>query len=257
MNITLGTIKEAYRQLKRHLYYERLDLDARHRIVLFEDKYNYAIEKRLKTIESWIKKDSIGEGIGGPVKQLIKQVDINIFVKKICKENDENTANFITDRIHTNNFNLERENTFASIPIELQILGTLWLNTVGAKVDKKLINHCYGNRLIQRGKNQDLQLNGRLFKIYHFQYARWWKTGLAKAKSILRKDKEDVVMLNFDVKSFYHSVCLDKDTLRSRVNYKDLCEQEKYLHRVLESVLEKYNDKLKEYQVQKNKKGWA
>ncbi|MDZ7740299.1 MAG: RNA-directed DNA polymerase [Bacteroidota bacterium] len=257
MNITLTNVKEAYQQLKRHLYYERLDLDARHRIVQFESGYNFDIDGRLKTVEHWIKKFSNSEGVGRSVKKLVESIDINVFVKKVLRESDDNTSNFITDRIHTDNFKLEKENAFVSIPVELQILGTLWLNSIGAKIDKNLINHCYGNRLIKRDNEQDLQLNGRLFKIYHFQYARWWKTGLAKAKAILRKDKEDVVMLNFDLKSFYHSTCVDKNVLRTRVKYEKLSKHEKFLHRVLENVLEMYNNKLKIYNLNKNLEGWA
>lgn len=258
MSITLSTIKESYLQLKRHLYYERLDLEARHRIVQFEYDKDFDIDGRLRTINSWINKYSKQDnGVGSPIESLLNEIDLNLFVKKVSNEDDINTSNFITDRIHTNNFSLKKENAFISIPIELQILGTLWLNLIGSSIDDNLITHCYGNRLIKKGSGQDLELNGRLFKIYHFQYARWWKTGLAKAKSILRKDKEDVVMLNFDLKSFYHSICIDKEQLRITVNYTNLSDKKKYLHRVVEDVLKYYNDKLKEYHLNINKEGWA
>lgn len=256
MNYTIQDIRDAYLQYKRHAYYERLDLDARQRIVEFESKYNYDLESCFDNLYKWI--NHIGFGIkennvtiAEPIQDLVDLIDVNIFAKKVEKKEDENTSNFITDAIHTSGFELTRENVFISMPVELQILGTLWLRGIGKDIDRKLSEYCFGNRLLHTKEN-DLSFNGRLYKIYHFQYAKWWKKGLAKAKSILREDNNDVVMINFDLKSYYHSICLDFNKLRTKIDFDNLKYSDKVLHHIVELVIAKYNERTQSLGLDKN-----
>ncbi len=256
MGIEIQDIREAYLQYKRHAYYERLDLDARQRIVEFETKYNFDMELRFQEILGWVNKIGFGITESGvtiaePINELINSIDVNVFVKSVENKEDENTSNFITDAISVSGFELRRENVFISIPVELQILGTLWLRTVGKKIDRNLSEYCYGNRLLQN-KDSDLNFNGRLYKIYHFQYAKWWKKGLAKAKSILREDNNDVVMINFDLKSYYHTICLDFDSLRTKIDFDNLNYTDKVLHHIAELVIAKYNERTQSLGLNKN-----
>lgn len=256
MVLEIKDIREAYLQYKRHAYYERLDLDARQRIVEFETKYNFDLESRFEEILAWINTIEFGitksgVSISEPINELLKLIDVNVFVKKVENKEDENTSNFITDAISVSGFELKRENVFISMPVELQIFGTLWLRSVGKKMDKGLSEYCYGNRLLQN-KDSDLNFNGRLYKIYHFQYAKWWKKGLAKAKSILREDNNDVVMINFDLKSYYHTICLDFDNLRIKIDFDNLNYTDKVLHHITELVIAKYNEKTQSLGLNKN-----
>ena len=247
MSISIQDIREAYLQYKRHAYYERLDLDARHRIVEFESKYDFDLEFRFQEMLDWV--NYVGFGITDSgvtivkqISELIESIDVNVFVKKVKNTEDENTSNFITDAITNSGFKLTRENVFISMPVELQILGTLWLRGIGKKIDNELSEYCYGNRLLHTGES-DLNFNGRLYKIYHFQYAKWWKKGLAKAKSILREDNNDVVMINFDLKSYYHTICLDLEKLRAKIDFDDFSYSDKVLHHIVELVIGKYNER--------------
>ena len=247
MSISIQDIREAYLQYKRHAYYERLDLDARQRIVDFESKYDFDLEFRFQEMLDWV--NYVGFGItdsgvtiAKQISELIESIDVNVFVKKVKNTEDENTSNFITDAITNSGFKLTRENVFISMPVELQILGTLWLRGIGKKIDNELSEYCYGNRLLHT-RESDLNFNGRLYKIYHFQYAKWWKKGLAKAKSILREDNNDVVMINFDLKSYYHTICLDLEKLRAKIDFDDFSYSDKILHHIVELVIGKYNER--------------
>lgn len=247
MSISIQDIREAYLQYKRHAYYERLDLDARQRIVEFESKYDFDVEFRFQEMLDWVNYVGFGITDGGvtiakQISDLIESIDVNVFVKKVKNTEDENTSNFITDAITNSGFKLTRENVFVSMPVELQILGTLWLRGIGKKIDNELSEYCYGNRLLHT-RESDLNFNGRLYKIYHFQYAKWWKKGLAKAKSILREDNNDVVMINFDLKSYYHTICLDLEKLRAKIDFDDFSYSDKVLHHIVELVIGKYNER--------------
>jgi len=256
MSITIQDVREAYLQYKRQAYYERLDLNARQRIVEFETQYNLDLEARFQDIFSWVNFSGFGLTESGVVineqiSVLIESIDVNVFVKKVKNTEDENTSNFITDAITNSGFKLTRENVFISIPVELQILGTLWLRSVGKTIDRDLSEYCYGNRLLHP-RESDLNFNGRLYKIYHFQYAKWWKKGLAKAKSILREDNNDVVMINFDLKSYYHKICLDFDKLRGKIDFDNLDYSDRILHHIVESVITKYNERILSLGLNKN-----
>ncbi len=257
----LDKTKDAYFKLKRTLYYEKLDLISRDMLVQFEKESRYNkknLEEKLAEISEWITELSQSKNDIFPetVEKEIKRIQLSIYVKKVESEDGEKCDNFITDEIKTRNLKLVRENTFIQTPIPLQVLGVLWLTEIGYKLDRNLAQNVYGNRLQDLTK-ADTEYRGRLFKQYHHQYSKWWKKGLAKAKNILREDEQDVILINFDIKDFYHSVCLDLKDLRDAVSYKALGNDQKALHRIMEEVFVKYNKLLKTKGLSKNKDGLA
>lgn len=257
--------KEAYFKLKRTLYYEKLDLISRNLLVEFERNIKYdkfKLDEKLEEIAGWIDKLSNSEGddeLIPTIEQEIKNIQLSIYIKEVQTDEKEKKCefdNFITDEIETSNLKLVRENTFIKTPISLQILGVLWITEIGFKLDQDLAESVYGNRLQNLSKTYP-DYKGRLFKQYHYQYSKWWKKGLAKAKSILRNDEQDVVLINFDIKNFYHAICLDTQDLRKAVSYEELNPYQQSLHKVTERVLIKYNQLLNTKSLNKNKEGLA
>lgn len=254
-------VKEAYQKLKRMLYYERLDLINRNNLVEFESSLGNdlgQIEDELKKYLDWVKSYVLNNRIPTEVSREIRKISLSIYPKKIELKNDSFDPNFITDEIEDENFQLTKENVFVNMPISLQVLGILWLTEIGYRLDDQMGEYVYGNRLIKEGIDDDgSKFKGRLFKQYHYQYSKWWKKGLAKAKSILRDDEQDVVLINFDIKTFYHSICLRRSDLRRAIDFENISPENQFLHKVLEKVLEKYRNLITELALKKNSEGFS
>lgn len=252
-------VQEAYQKLKRMLYYERLDLINRNNLVEFEGSLGNdlrQIEAELHKIWSWINNYNLDPRFPSVVTKEIKKISLSLYPKKIELEDNSFDPNFISDEIEEENFKLAKENVFINIPIPIQILGVLWLTEIGFKLDEQMGEYVCGNRLIKEGIDEyGGKFKGRLFKQYHYQYSKWWKKGLSKAKSILRDDEQDVILINFDIKTFYHSICLKKADLRKAVDYENLTNEQKFLHQVLEKVFEKYGALLASSSLKQNKEG--
>lgn len=245
MAITKQDIRDAYLQLKRHFYYEKFDLLNRHKIVQFENEHNFKLESCFNTILTWINDSVPEDGIDFDiVDDFITGITINHFVKKVTPSH-KSLGNFITDKVESKkDIFIEKQHVFAEIPIEVQILGVLWLNTVGQKLEKRFSSHSYGNRLIKKNEEEeDFAQNGKLYKIFHHQYVKWWKKGLKKAQSILSDDHQDVIILSFDLKNYYHNIRFNQTSLRELIGFGNLSHEEKFLHLVLEEVLKWYNGK--------------
>ncbi len=240
------------------MYYEKLDLINRQEIVEFEsslDNNLEKLEKKLNNIASWLDESKVNE-ISNEILEQIDSIGISIYPKKVVPLEQNNDQNFISDEVEKERFVLKQENTFIKVPIPIQILGILWITEVGKVLDDKMGEFVYGNRLIKKGVDDDgVEYKGRLFKQYHHQYSKWWKRGLTKARSILRDDKQDVTLINFDIKSFYHSICLEKNDLKEAIGYTKLSPQSKRLHRILELVLDKYKKLITESGLNQNNSG--
>lgn len=234
-------VQRAYAKLKHALYYERLDIISRDAISNFENDHNHDLDEldsKLANIADWLKETRVRE-IPQKIQKEIDKIGLSLYVKKL-KAEPKGASNFISDEVELNGYSLEKENAFIRASIPLQILGIMWIEEIGYKLDKELSKDVYGNRLLKPDPELP-EFKGGLFKLYHHQYAKWWQKGLKKAKTILREDEQDVVMINMDIKGFYHNIRLDLASLREAVNYKDLKPYAKLLHRTIEQVLIKYN----------------
>lgn len=254
-------VQEAYQKLKRMLYYERLDLINRNNLVEFESSLENdldQIEDELKKYLDWVNRYGLNNRFPREVSDEIRKITLSIYPKKIELNDNSFDPNFITDEIEDENFKLTKENVFVNMPISIQVLGVLWLTEIGYKLDDQMGEYVYGNRLIKEGFDDDgRKFKGRLFKQYHYQYSKWWKKGLSKAKSILRDDEQDVILINFDIKTFYHSICLELGDLRKAIGYEDLSTKNQFLHRVLEKVLKQYKLLITESSLKKNIEGFS
>ncbi|MEQ8908902.1 MAG: RNA-directed DNA polymerase [Vicingaceae bacterium] len=259
MKITLKEVQTAYMKLKRNMYYEKLHLIARDNFINFEANFNNNPDKLEKMFQELV--DFLNglahngrNEIESELKNYLSKISLSIYSKKIERDNQNSDSNYINDEIETNKFTLTKENIHCNIPIPLQIMGVLWIQRIGKGLDDDLNKHCFGYRLVNQS-NEKPQFKGKLFKQYHHQYAKWWQKGLDIAKRILREDGEDVILINYDVKTFYHSVCLDRDLLKKAINFEELEKEDQLLHTIMERVLINYNARLKKFKLNRNETG--
>ena len=140
--------------------------------------------------------------------------------------------------------------------VEGYILGIVWLLVVGNKIDDKIYEHSYGNRIRKNlldDKGQSTY-SPYLFEPYFQQYENWRDTALNYAQKSLNKN-QDVVILMLDFQRFFYQVDISQKELISFVNtitndedcqlndeYKELAIR---LTRFIWNVIERYSNTLR------------
>lgn len=229
MEITIQDIKEAYRRLKTHVYYDTSDLFIRKRLAEFEtDKYssespfwiseyaNQNIDQILSGEEDCISMNDKFDRILDAIKNDVNFFDVffkKMEVKYLPKKFTPTTLpkNFISNTRIKEEYEVERASAFIDIPIELHLITVLWIMKYGKSFDAELSEHAYGNRLLLNQQKDDLIEGSCLFKPYYKQYARWRDNAVNSAKASL-DNGEDVLFINLDIKDYYYSVRLSIKT---------------------------------------------
>lgn len=206
----LERVKIAYKKFKANLYFDKTQLPLRDRVVLFEQD---GVEKKLRRLcralmggENWERYE----------EKILDQVGVLLYPKKLKSQSDD-TVIFNADHIP---IELEKPQYFIDLPVEGHILGTLWVLSVGAALDRDqseddpngMYEHSYGNRLRRTLFNRDsgdITSSPALFEPYFTQYESWRDYGLEKAKERL-DDLQDAMILTLDFKSFYYSVHMEE-----------------------------------------------
>ena len=141
---------------------------------------------------------------------------------------------------------VEKPQYFIDCDVDVQLLGVLWILTIGKTLDKEFYEHSYGNRLkknLFKEGTEETSFSPYLFQPYYEQYESWRDTGLSIAQNIL-KNKKDALILTLDFQSFFYSVNFTKklfDTFYE--NYLYTHEDELYIKRINDFIF----DVLKEY----------
>lgn len=202
----INLLKTAFRKLLTYTYFDKSDMVLRRNVALFADKL--ADEEAEETIFAQILKAANGEdeiALG----QWLGQMQL-VYLPKTLKpelESIEEGSHLITN-VPPENMVAERLLIMADIPVELLILDVAWILLYGYKVDSKLAENSWGNRIDLVAGGAKVREGNSLFKKYHTQYRRWWQTGLNAANANLKKGK-DVTIINFDIQNYYHSIDLD------------------------------------------------
>ena len=132
------------------------------------------------------------------------------------------------------------------VSIFFQIIGGLWINRIGYKLDKHFPENVYGCRL----KKFDEELidlpyykqNHSLYKPYFNDYRKWQNDLFDKIESFQNKD---IVVITSDLKKYYHLI--DISFLQKKVqslinlNIDDLSKQDKFLNDLVFTMLNKFN----------------
>ncbi len=89
--------------------------------------------------------------------------------------------------------------------VALLVLSALWIIKVGVHLDSSLSNrNVYGNRVDRYGQDADL-VSHQLFKNWSSQYQLWQRGGNSAIREALAHG-EDVIVINMDLRSYYHSI---------------------------------------------------
>ena len=208
-------VRIAYKKFKANLYFDKTQLPLRDRLVLFEHE---GIEAKLNELyEALIN----GENWEDYEKKIIDQIGVLLYPKSLQKM-PKDTAIFNADSMP---IEMDAPQYFIDLPVEGHILGTLWILSIGLRLDKNsdgdnpngMYEHSYGNRLRKTLINEvsnDVTYSPGLFEPYFAQYESWRDYALECAKERL-DDRQDAIILTLDFKSFYYSVHLDQEDFQA------------------------------------------
>ncbi|OAB29664.1 hypothetical protein SAMN05444395_1075 [Flavobacterium fryxellicola] len=246
---TKEEILYTYRKVKRELYNEK-------EYIILEDIVQFE-ENLFENI------DYLFDLLNGGSDELL-----NIFLDNI---NHIGTSNFIFKKVKfasTGNFKVKKtiENLnrklfnfdsnekadsiefryISHISIFFQIIGGLWINRIGYKLDKCFPENVYGCRLKKFDDELDLpyyKQNHSLYKPYFNDYRKWQNDLFDKIESL---ENKDIVVITSDLKKYYHLIEIEylqkKVETLIELNIKDLTKQDKFLNDLVFTMLKKFNE---------------
>jgi len=234
--VTNDEIEDAFRKLQEHVYFENSDLHLRAKLVSFIDNDGINNLKKLCFFLNQKRYDNFQKYIDLiKLRYYPKKIDIGTSSKKDIPEN------FITNNVNKSECEIKRLSIFCDIPIELHVITILWIMKYGYRLDKALSRNTLGSRLLLfQGK---LNIGRSLFKPYVKQYQKWWSTGIDAAKKLL-DENEDVTIINFDLKDYFHSVEFNFAELE--LKFQKLGITKDPIHIVFELIHEKHLKNLRE-----------
>ena len=124
--------------------------------------------------------------------------------------------------------------------IDMHVLATFWMITVGDKLESKLGSESMGNRIARDFTGNLNRFSSGTFQHYSSPYGRWRDGGLRAMSDRLRAGKS-VITLTADVTSFYHRLnpgfLLDKKFMQEVLEV-ELTSRELKTHKLfVESIL--------------------
>lgn len=207
MTIDEKYLEKAYKKLKSSVYFDKTQLILRNAIVEFE--YNHInIDNYLKDLFEQLKSKEKFE-------KLSQKILDSIFVLSFPKKMYDNNCDIIMNSAPKNNKVKELQN-FIDMKVEGHILGVLWIMLIGYKIDKKIYEHSYGNR-IRKNLINELSDNPTyspyLFEPYFEQYESWRDKALSEASKHMSL-KQDVVIITMDFRRYYYSIDADESVFK-------------------------------------------
>jgi len=205
----LKEIEEAYLRLKSFIYYDSSSLNIRKQIAEFE-KTEESLVIRLENLCGAIGQGDISAEYW---QELFNKIDYSLAVKAF--EKDENIDDqIIHSQFKNKNFKSEREVYFAEIPIELQIVATLFVKLFGCKIELSLSNMPYGNKLdsFEHFDGTSISPGLKLYEPYFKKYQDWRNNAVDAVKSLNVRGKNSI-LVSMDLQDFYHFSRVDFDKL--------------------------------------------
>ena len=257
--ITGKNIEEAYILLKKQMYCENNTMlhikkrlvDYEKRLLTEESKekeFNEIINainmKQDNKLESWYNEIKFVQTIKKIenmsqecIVSRLENINIEKLTKSKIKEQLDKILNFREGQILTN--------YIIDCPIELHIIAVFWVINFGKKLDSRLNNYSYGNRL---DLDENLEIKkGRLFKWYPKQYKNWKENGFRIAEKIIKNENEGVLLVSLDLKKFYYNISAKqlKEKIQKCFDICN-CEIEKKLTEIIFKINENYGEKIAE-----------
>lgn len=198
-------LAKAYKKLKSSIYFDKTQLILRDRIVDFESS--------IKNLDYYFKELATQIIDKNKFQKLEKEILQSIAVISFPKEFDQNSdcSNIITNG-GLKELKIEELQYFIDMDVQGHILGVLWLMLIGYRIDKKIYEHSYGNRIRKTLYNEfsnEPTYSPYLFQPYFEQYESWRDTAMEKALKHL-KNNQDVIILTMDFQRYYYSVDMNE-----------------------------------------------
>lgn len=211
--ISIEELLIAYRNVKNDLFYEKGHNNLLKLAEFESDLLNNikVLQDNLNTLNIDYFKSSI---FLGSYDYILKEI--------IHKENKNNKLIYFSDT----GIDYEKEKIkdvkfryIGNHSVEFHIISSLWINKVGAYLEKRLNTNCYGSRLINNTltniasfQNVDLEnfnvsINTKPgnFKPYQRDYKNWQNNAI-KAIDECIKNGKSLVVLTADIEKFYHAI---------------------------------------------------
>lgn len=239
MRIDEETVQKAYKKLKSSVYFDKTQLILRDKIVRFEEydilESGETVDDRLKRIYEQL---IDAERFQKLSKRICDSVSVLSYPKKIVKDESNVIMNSVPRTTK-----VKELQSFINMKVEGHILGVLWVMLVGYKIDQKIYEHSYGNR-IRKNLINELSDNPTyspyLFEPYFEQYESWRDKALTIASKHMDM-KQDVTIITMDFRRYYYSVDMDRtafDTMCEDAFSDGECEYyEEY-----KEIIERLND---------------
>ncbi|MBQ7984807.1 MAG: hypothetical protein IJ250_04130, partial [Bacteroidales bacterium] len=232
-------IEEALNRLQAQIYYDKTNLILRDQMASFMQG---------KTIENIIEDINKILNEKDRLEQLLQQIDINIYHKKLNKKTE--IKNYISNNVYDDSYSIDKLAIFARIPIELQIISVMWIQKYGVSVEKRLTDNCYGNRLCIAEDKNSLVKGKWLYKKYIHQYHKWWNNGLQIANDTLKNNKYNINIINLDISNYYHNINFDFQILEKDIYEIDNnVDFNNIIHETLKEIHKRYWEKIKTFQL--------
>lgn len=236
--VNFSEIELAYRKLKSYIYHDNFSLPIRIDLAKYESS---GIQDQLNKLHVELNKPDFYSVLDDD----IRKIDYRLFPKQFYNQEEESARKsgyYYSNKTLKNEYHIEKTTPFIDCTINIHIFTVLWLMRIGAELDAKLIDNCYGNRLV-RNEEGKFEINRiKLFYPYYKRYNSWRDEAIKKAKEI-HKLEHDVSILNLDVKDYYHSVNFDLGTIENTFNNAD--PKNSWMNGVLKRIHKKYYRLLK------------
>ena len=228
-------IQEAYIKLKSSIYYDK-NLFYKNNIAVFE--YNNNLEEKFQEILDILHSNNYKDKIN----KYLKLIDFFVMPKNIKKEIALNNSPIITNKSIKDEYVIEDVNFFINLPVELQIIDTLWCMTVGKRLQKKFNTDILYANILDLNKSRKFK-SKNLFKKYFQQYSKWRDNAINEVGKLYSHKNKSSIIFSLDIKRYYYNI---------DINYTKLNQYKKNLilsnlTQIVELIHEKYRNKIKSY----------
>ncbi|MBR2082227.1 MAG: RNA-directed DNA polymerase [Elusimicrobiaceae bacterium] len=202
LEITLEQIKQAYYFLKNHFYYDSIDLFTKNQLAQYEDQY---ARKSANAFFEQLRKD---------VLERLTLHNFQVSFRMLPKEirppapTYNPAGSFFHNVSVKEHYPVKSVNFFIQTDIPTRILDILWILKEGSKVDKTLPRHVYASRLLYSVREHAAPHTARrtpLFKKYMSQYAAWRDGAFGKARKLLKR-KQNCLIILLDIYRCFYSI---------------------------------------------------
>ncbi len=208
MNISGKTVEKAFKKLKSSVYFDKTQVILRNAIVEFEDRhknmdeYLFSVYEQLSDAKKFVRLQ----------KNILNSISVLSFPKKL----DDSNRDIIMNSSSKENRIKELQH-FINMKVEGHLLGVLWIMLLGYKINDKIYEHSYGNRIRKKLINElgdNPTYSPYLFEPYFEQYESWRDKAMSEAKKHMAM-KQDVIIITMDFRRYYYSIDADKEVFDS------------------------------------------